>query len=388
MKSVKIVWVMLALIVASVTVGAMTVSLSDSLGRSLGTLSVEMRGGEKVVPLEPLASAAEWSVSQKDGSWTITLPDRVVSLRAGNSFVKTDGKIIQLRVPPDEWDGSIWLPWASLTDLFGAKNLSSVVDNNLVLHAPLAPVAIADTIRPVIPEPKIEQWSLRTIIIDPGHGGKDPGAASPGGLREKTITLDISRRLAALIEQKGMKAVLTRTGDQFVSLHERTSFANQARGDLFLSIHCNSNRNSSVQGMEAYFLKPARSERAVDAAMRENAVVKLEANAGEYRDLTEENYILLTMATSQYLKDSEMWADRVVQQGASVIGMSNRGVDQAGFYVLMGTSMPAVLVECGYLSNSEDVAIMKSERGRQKIADALMESILQMKLKLETSASR
>jgi N-acetylmuramoyl-L-alanine amidase len=389
MKRTVTMVLLLALCTVSAVWAATSVGLSDSAGRSLGTLSIELRGTEKVVPLEPLASAAEWNVSLRDGAWRILLPDRVVWLKTGCSFARVDGNYIQLRVPPDEWDGSIWIPWGNLIDLFGAKNLPAVVENSVVLHTESSKSAAApsDSLSDAVPR-ALEQWMLKTVILDPGHGGKDPGAAGMGGMREKTITLDISKRLASLLEKKGIHALLTRSGDQFVSLQERTRFANQMQGDLFMSIHCNSNRDPSIQGVEAYFLKPARTAKAVDAAMRENSVVKLESDSREYRDLTEENYILLTMATSQYLKDSETWADRVIRQGMSVVGLSNRGVDQAGFYVLMGASMPAVLVECGYLSNADDAALLRSERGRQKMAEALMESILQMKKKLESSASR
>jgi N-acetylmuramoyl-L-alanine amidase len=231
-------------------------------------------------------------------------------------------------------------------------------------------------------------WTMGTVIIDPGHGGKDVGCVGANGSREKDVVLDISRQLAKILLNKGITTKLTRYDDRFVPLGERTTFANANRGDLFISIHCNSSKIRTARGTEAYFLSPARTESAVEVAVSENSVVQLEDNAGQYHDLTDENYILLTMATSQYLKDSEDLAGLALKEVVRSTPLSQRWVDQAGFYVLIGASMPAILFETGFLSNPEDEKFLASKRGRQKVADALARSILQLKSQLETEALR
>jgi N-acetylmuramoyl-L-alanine amidase len=169
-------------------------------------------------------------------------------------------------------------------------------------------------------------------------------------------------------------------------LGQRTRLANKLEGNLFISIHCNHFKDPLIKGAECYFLKPAKSERAIEVASAENQVVDLERDGEVYEELTEENFILLTMATSQYMKDSERWAGLLLEEVSRQAGVPSRGVDQAGFYVLMGASMPAILIECGYMSNSEDARVLSSDRGRQKIADAITASVLKMKMEMEAAA--
>jgi N-acetylmuramoyl-L-alanine amidase len=226
------------------------------------------------------------------------------------------------------------------------------------------------------------------VIIDPGHGGKDQGAAGLFDMLEKDVTLDIAKRVARELRREGIDVKLTREEDRFVPLNKRTEFANENRGDLFVSVHANSFRDATINGFECYLLNPARTERAVNVASKENAVVELEASDFEYQDLTEENHILLTMATAQYLKDSETWAALTLQEAKEKAGLESRGVDQAGFYVLMGASMPAILVESGFLTNPTDARNLASERGRQRIAEAVSSSIIRMKNTMEATASR
>ncbi|HEY3294173.1 MAG TPA: N-acetylmuramoyl-L-alanine amidase [bacterium] len=375
------VWVLAAVLLVCVAgYGEDVIAVTDSAGQPAGSLPLQMRGSEALIPLRTLARLADWRVLQSESLCTVSLRGAEVAFRTDNPFAKVNGRYVQMRIAPETWDGSLWLPALNLDALFGPD--VRLMNNGLTLMVASLSVTVAK------PRDGAERWALHTIIVDPGHGGKDPGAPGPPGWHEKSITLDIARRLTALIEKKGLTARLTRSKDEFVSLQDRTHYANSMHGDLFLSIHCNSNRDKSVHGVEAYCLKPARTARAVEVAVRENSVVKLEDTGAEYRDLTQENYILLSMATSQNLKDSETWAAQATAQTATRCKLASRGVDQAGFYVLMGAQMPAVLVECGYLSSASDAKILISEQGRQAIAEALLNSILDMKTKLETAASR
>ena len=228
------------------------------------------------------------------------------------------------------------------------------------------------------------KWKLDVIVIDAGHGGKDPGTIGVVRTREKNITLAVALKLGALIEQNlpGVKVVYTRKTDTFVELYRRTQIANEAGGKLFVSIHCNSlpHPTTSISGFEIYLLRPGRTQEAIDIASRENEVVQLEENyQNRYQKLTEEEFILVTMAQSAYMKYSEQFADIASHSMAKNPSIKNSGIKQAGFYVLVGASMPNALVELGYLSNRREEQVLRSESGQNKIAESLFNGIKQYK---------
>jgi len=229
-----------------------------------------------------------------------------------------------------------------------------------------------------------EDWKIDNIIIDPGHGGKDPGAVGKGGTYEKDITLKIAKHLQKLLEsESGIKATLTRDNDSFVALNERTRIANARKGKLFVSIHCNANKNRQVSGFETFFLKPARTESAMEVAAFENSVIKYEADKDHYKELTDQDYIVLSMMQANFVKESEVWASSVQKEIAEFSEYKSRGVDQAGFYVLIGASMPAVLVETGFISNQKEEKSLKNSKYQKELAQAICKSILYLKKKIE-----
>ncbi|MBN1396589.1 MAG: N-acetylmuramoyl-L-alanine amidase [Bacteroidetes bacterium] len=232
------------------------------------------------------------------------------------------------------------------------------------------------------------RWKLDVIVIDPGHGGKDPGAIGVAGTYEKDITLKVALRLGKLIEEnlKDVKVVYTRKIDKFVELYKRTQIANEAAGKLFISLHCNASprKPSSKNGFEIYLLRPSRTEDAVNIAAMENSVIQLEEGYKErYRELTEEEFIIVTMAQSAYMKHSEHFAECAVESMADNLNIKNSGVKQAGFYVLVGASMPNVLVEIGYLSNRKEELFLRSQNGQKKIAEAILRGVKEYKEKYE-----
>ncbi|MBM2841893.1 MAG: N-acetylmuramoyl-L-alanine amidase [Bacteroidetes bacterium] len=233
-----------------------------------------------------------------------------------------------------------------------------------------------------------KRWELDVIVLDAGHGGNDLGAVGVTKVREKDISLGIALKLGKLIEKnlKNVKVVYTRKEDSFVELHRRGQIANEAGGKLFISIHCNSLRRkpSPTRGFEVYLLRPGKTDDAVEIAERENAVIELEEGYEQrYQKLTEENFILVAMAQSAYVKASELFADIAQQELEDHTDIPNRGVKQAGFYVLVGASMPNVLVETAYLSNREDERFLRSESGQHKIAEALLAAIKKYKEEYE-----
>jgi N-acetylmuramoyl-L-alanine amidase len=235
---------------------------------------------------------------------------------------------------------------------------------------------------------KRDRWKLDVIVIDAGHGGRDPGTIGVTGTREKDITLDVGLKLGYLIQKhlKDVNVVYTRRTNKFVELYRRTQIANEASGKLFISIHCNAmpHKPSRANGFEIYLLRPNLTEEAVAIASRENAVVQFEEGYQErYRKLTEEEFIIITMAQSSYMKYSEQFAESAARSMAYNLEIKNGGVKQAGFYVLVGASMPNVLVELGYLSNRKEEKYLRSSDGQYQIAEAIFKGIKEYKLKYE-----
>jgi len=227
------------------------------------------------------------------------------------------------------------------------------------------------------------RWLIDRIILDPGHGGRDPGAMGPSGLKEKEANLDIAQRLKKLLEEKGLEVLMTRDGDNYVTLQDRTRFANANGGKLFVSIHANTNPKKSIRGVSTYLLGNKKTEQALAVAEKENSVIELEESQEAYRELQNAAHILNAIAQSSYLKESEDLAQMVNSEIHVRTQIPDQGVYQAGLFVLMGAAMPRILVETAFLSNTYDERLLKTRSFRQKVAEALSNSILQFKKKYE-----
>jgi len=227
------------------------------------------------------------------------------------------------------------------------------------------------------------KWQFDAVVIDAGHGGKDPGAIGITGVKEKDINLQIALKLGKLLEKNlpSVKVIYTRKSDEFIELYKRGKIANEAGGKLFISIHCNSTPQKNIlnRGFEVYLLRPGRTKEAIEIAEFENSVIKYEDNPQRYQQLTDENFILVTMAHSQYMRYSEMFSDLLNQEWKNTVKIPTNGIKQAGFYVLVGASMPSVLIETGYLSNRKDEAYLKSHSGQNEIAKAIFNAIVKYK---------
>ena len=229
---------------------------------------------------------------------------------------------------------------------------------------------------------------LDVIVIDAGHGGKDPGTIGVTGTQEKNVALGVALKLGKLIERNlgNVKVVYTRKNDTFIKLGDRAKIANEANGKLFISIHCNSTEHkpSSANGFEIYILRPGKTESAIRIAQKENDAIKFEEDYRDrYQELTEESFILVTMRQSAFVRYSEEFAEKASEAMANLLKIQNSGVKQAGFYVLVGASMPNVLVETGYLSNRKEEKDLRSADGQRRIAEALFEGIKRYKEKYE-----
>jgi len=240
----------------------------------------------------------------------------------------------------------------------------------LVAEKPPAPAPAA---RVPVPLPPPEEPALRTIVIDPGHGGQEVGARGPAGTLEKDVSLAVARRLRAeLVNGKGLTVFLTRDRDAEVPLDERTATANNYKADLFVSIHANASRARGARGSEVYFLSyQASDDESRRMAQAEGAAEPM-AKAAATSDLA---LILWDMAQTEHLEESSRLASRLQEELSVVTGSEGRGVKQAPFRVLVGAGMPAVLVEIAFISNPEEERLLASEAYQEKIAAALARGI-------------
>ena len=229
------------------------------------------------------------------------------------------------------------------------------------------------------------KWLIDKIVIDPGHGGKDPGAVGRRyGTYEKDVVLAISKYLRELlVRELGIEVLMTREDDRFIELYQRTEFANMNQAKLFISIHANSIENRRVRGVSTYFLGPGKSDEAREVARLENSVIQYE-NESKYADLTQENFILSTMAQNVYNLESQDLAEMVQKELLKECGLKNRGVRQAEFFVLWKASMPNILVETAYISNATEENLLRSTSFQKKQAQAIFRSIKKFKEKYES----
>jgi N-acetylmuramoyl-L-alanine amidase len=222
------------------------------------------------------------------------------------------------------------------------------------------------------------------IVIDPGHGGHDPGAQARG-LNEADLTLDIALRLEKLLQKEpGLEVVLTRRDDVYIPLEERTAIANREDADLFLSIHANTSRNTGARGVETYFLSFAGSADAEAVAARENS-----SHAGEMHKLPD---IIRAITLNSKLDESRDLAGMVQEALVSRLRRSskavqNRGVKKAPFVVLIGAEMPSVLAEVSFMSNRQELQLLKTAAYKNRIADALHAAVLRYRRSLKGAAA-
>jgi N-acetylmuramoyl-L-alanine amidase len=215
------------------------------------------------------------------------------------------------------------------------------------------------------------------IVVDPGHGGTETGAIGPGGFQEKDATLEISKKLAATLPRVlSCRTVLTRDTDLLLSLDDRTSIANHENADLFLSIHANSSRAASAQGSETYYLSLEASDKiAQEVAARENASNGAAAAPTAETGNPDLDFILWDLAQSAHLKESSELAEAIQVELNAVSDTASRGIKQAPFRVLVGATMPAVLVEVAFISNPDEEKRLQNPEFQQKVADAVARAV-------------
>jgi N-acetylmuramoyl-L-alanine amidase len=322
-----------------------------------------------------LSAQSEYSIAREPGAYTIHFRSPLKAPFAEQSFddpyvakAAFAGSDLRIQLTGPEVVG----------DAYKLENPFRIV-LDLRKGAPAVPGAV-----PVKPGPSksVDVPGIHTIVIDPGHGGKEVGAIGPKGLMEKDVTLAVAQKLANSLQSRlGARVVLTREDDSVVSLDQRTAIANQYRADLFLSVHMNAAVVKGAKGSETYFLSlDASDELAKRAAEIENAASAAVASS----PTTDLRLILWDLAQQEYLQESSRFAQVIQEEMNAVTGVENRGVKQAPFKVLVGATMPAALVEVGFITNPEEESNLRSEEFQNMMVDALARAVQKYKTDYET----
>ena len=340
---------------------------------SISGLTIDQKANGTLIRISTDRKIPSYSSSFKDGILYITLKNSSADV---NKLRNSGGKGVIKEIRAKNISNNVELQ-ISVTKDYSASEVLNIDNSNDLM------ITIHNKIFAVKENKNKDKWDFNVVVIDAGHGGKDVGAVGINGVREKDVNLGVALKLGKLIETnlKDVKVVYTRSTDTFVELYKRGKIANENGGKLFISIHCNSTpkRPTDASGFEVYLLRPGRTQEAIRIASRENGVIQYEDNPKRYEKLTDENFILVSMAHSSYMKYSEKFSDLLDKQFENNLDFGSRGIKQAGFYVLVGASMPSVLIETGFLTNPKDAAYLKSDRGQSKLAESILTAIKKYK---------
>lgn len=301
-------------------------------------------------------------------------------MRKGFSLPKPAGLVKNIEITPKGEEVILKVSALNTTKVFFAKELRNPPGVSLIL--------VGSSLLPKKVEEKYRK--INRIVIDPGHGGKDPGAIGPSGLYEKDVNLQVSKLLKKFLEDRlGVEVIMTREDDSFVPLAERARIANESSADLFISIHCNAaprwKKNSG--GVETYFLSVAKTDEARAVEARENASIRFELDENGGYNLDDVSLILWDLAQNEFLEESERLAENVQEGLAKSIPIENRGISQAGFFVLNGVYMPSILVECAFISNKKEERLLKNRSFQRKLAEGIFRGVVAFKREYEVRYS-
>ncbi|HEX8274235.1 MAG TPA: N-acetylmuramoyl-L-alanine amidase [Longimicrobiaceae bacterium] len=348
--------------------------------------------GYAALPLSSLVSVGA-EVAPRGDEVDVRLGGHELRFRVGSPTFSDGGEARRLADPVYAEDGVTFLPTQFFLEYLPRLGVEVDAAARTIRRARTAASPAAESASPAAPareeaapEPAPRRARTaardagpvrRLVVVDAGHGGVDPGARGPGGTREKAVTLAVARRVAEILRANPEYEVrMTRDRDTLIALRDRARFANgwkrEGQPALFLSIHCNANPSRAAKGFETYFLSEAKTEDARRVEQMENAAEEYEEDRGGADPLA---FILQDLRQNEHLRASNDWAAIIQDQLGAVHPGPDRGVKQAGFYVLNGAFMPAVLVEIGFISNAQEEEVLGSPRYQQLIAERLARSV-------------
>jgi N-acetylmuramoyl-L-alanine amidase len=336
------------------------------------SLNTDIRVYENVqyVPLVRLCETygLEWKWDSIIRTAVITKNGRII-LRPGSDRILVNGEEKKLGSPVVLNNGAVFVP-------------VTFVKNDLGLIVSIRPPG--EKVFEKVPEMRAPgKYSIKTIVIDAGHGGKDPGAIGRRlGIRERDLALSIAKKLKRTLEDNGIRVIMTRDTDEFISLPERVRIANSSGADLFVSVHINASRSRSMNGFECYYLSEATNDNARALEAFENATLQTgEGTVVEHSSSLDKT--LWDMKLTENRRESAQLAGDICSAVDNSLVTRNRGVKTARFYVVKFTRIPSVLVEVGYLSNKFDELKLKDGGYADRIADVIAKGILAYKSKYE-----
>lgn len=290
-----------------------------------------------------------WEYDSFSRSISLTKPPHKIHLMVGDSIALVDGAVSYLNHPVDMCQGAIVVPYRFKEQIIDTYFKQEFIAKKAALNLS----------------------KMRKVVIDAGHGGKDPGAIGVSGLKEKDVTLDIAKRLSAILRENGIEVVMTRSTDKFIPLSGRVDIANRSKADLFLSVHANANRVRSLRGFEIYYVSSGidDSQRALTAAREDRLSLDSRYFAGSSLEL---KATLWDMIYTQSRAQSQELAGSICKVINRNLDTPILGIKEAKFQVLKGARMPAILIEMGFLSNSGEEHMLKNEYYRQKIAEGII----------------
>ena len=290
------------------------------------------------------------------------------------AFIEIEDNLFQLSTKVVNKNDNYYMPTESFFGIIQDLSNSSVIKYNKNEIRFTSISEFKKSSKTVDLQSKKEKWEFKTVVIDAGHGGKDPGAVGYRGTKEKDIALDVAKRLEKkIIKNMDVAVIMTRDEDIFLRLGERTKIANDNAGSLFISIHTNAAEDRRASGFETFLIGSNKNEYAARVAARENAVLELEGIPGQAP--TGADLIQAEIAQAGFASFSETFADLVQIEIQKRVQSKNRGVKQAGFFVLVNASMPNVLVELGFISNPAEEKKLRSPQYRDQLATAIYRAV-------------
>lgn len=311
--------------------------------------------GTTYVPLKSLCDnlGVSWEWDGITQTAVLRKDEREIKMLVDSPLVSIDGRWDRINPSPRNYEGIIVVPWRFKTQILGQ-----------IVKPEVLPEAIY-----------ISGYRIKKIILDAGHGGKDPGAIGKGGIREKNLVLDIARRLRDMLESKGFDVVMTRDSDEFISLARRADIANRARADLFVSIHANANRSRWIRGFEVYHPRE-KSEEIIPELVADGNSRYIFDNLKINRRSKNTKAIVLDLIYTHNQAEAINLAKCISRSADKNLEVTARGIKAASFYVLKNTQIPAILVEIGYITNAKEAKYLKSDSYRQEIVGAIAKGII------------
>ncbi len=371
--------IVIALLIATAAAGRASAQ-TRSVRLESTTAPIQQVQGQSMVSATALTALN--ARIQNDG-WQprVLLFNDTITFFANSPFFRRAGRTYQLSTSTVRVGTTLWLPLQFFTEWLPAAYSREVSYRDGVITRTNSAPVVARGDSSAVPAParitpKTTGKQPRVVVLDAGHGGVDLGKPGPNGLAEKTAALAVIKRLAGFLRERGYEVHLTRSTDTLISLADRPHFANEWKGTrpaaVFVSVHANSGA-SRAQGFETYFLSEARTDDERRVAEMENAAVQFEKRSAH--PAPELDMIVSGLKNDYYLRASNSLAESIQSSLASVHPGPNRGVKQAGFRVLVGALMPAVLVEMAFISNPEEARMLGTSAFQQKVAWSLAQAI-------------